>query len=749
MSIVDMTPGRVRAVVAALRTEVTDMRTDFTQLTDAERKSQDAAMLLGVRRPLTEFLDETAKLATVVETYHDLMVNADRYHPTDLAQRRAAFELLLGGLAAGLGDGVGAAGTAAEMIAYGNALRAEAQTGAETVFGWMESTGSEGYSRDEFAALADDPSVPDHVRLAIEAIITEPVMMGNLARAGWIAGSSDGVTTESIGLLVATQEASRGLGDRANFDALDSANNGEFDDRISWDDLHHILDDDDAHPEVRALAELFEDNPLVFKMLDPGTEASRAGDFSLAAFDFDGRISFGDVVATAVNTQAFEGRSADARDFVMGLPSTNDHRDGSGNYLPIQWFSDSGVRNLAQSALLATPLLSEQVGVVERLPESPGGIRNLAITEYYRRIGGELNEILNPDGAGGVLPLDAQGSTGTSWFMQGTFASAGIRPVLVDNAGYGPFTAGWAARQEMADGNQLLFGSLASPAAAFIEAFPPGTEPTETDIARFFNGERADGTPLFADGDRQMRDSFALLLEAATDPHPVTRQQTTFQSSLLLGVHEQALVDPFVDRAIDQGREDGYRWLGDIGNPSDSIATGQIDPALGEYQFDADKPLPSRRSHPDHVIGQDLTTTLNPTGVTTVDIGGVTYDLTGSGDGDIDLEGLAGWAEVPDHWEVDAHEIDPAQWHDEHGQVPAGPGDDPKLETVPGSSTGVPLPGNDDLPGAAVTDWKDYEDRMWTITNSFQQTHTLPSMNETLPGLGFDEADLSFLPEPG
>jgi len=121
----------------------------------------------------------------------------------------------------------------------------------------------------------------------------------------------------------------------------------------------------------------------------------------------------------------------------------------------------------------------------------------------------------------------------------------------------------------------------------------------------------------------------------------------------------------------------------------------------------------------------------------------------GSGNGDTDLTALARWDAVPEHWEVGSKEIDPAAWHDEHGQVPAGPGDDPKLETVPGSTTGVPLPGNDNLPGAAVDNWTDYPDRMWTIINSFQQTHALPPMSTTLPGHGFDEADLSFLPEGG
>lgn len=748
---VDMDTRRVADVASVLRTEVGDLQRAFPLLTDAERLSQDVAMMTGVRTPLTEFLNETARLAEIVETYHDLTVDADRLHPTDLARRRELLAGLLGRLAAGLGDGVGAAGTAAEMRAFGNAMRAAAETSAETVLDWMQSSGRDGFSLDEFAALATDAGVPAHVREAIATLTADPVLTANLDRAAWLTGTSGSVSTAALALFVATQQASRGLGDRGTFEAFDRAKTGDADDRISWDDVHLLADDRSADPAVRALAELLEANPAIFEMLDTGTRASGAERMDpYWAFDFDGRISFGDVVATAVNTQAFEGRAGEARDFVMGLPSTNDYRDATGNILSIRWFSDSGVRSLASSALAATPTLSEQVGVVGRLPESPGGVRNLAITEYYRRIGHDIDLILNPDGGGGALPLDAQGSTGANWFMPGAFASSEVRPVLVDDNGFGPVTAGWAARQSMADGNQLLFDALAPAAAAFVEAFPQGTEPSRRDVELFFDESwRADGQRLFVNGDRQLRDGFALLLDAMTDPDPVTRQRTTFQSTLLIGVHEQALVDPFVDRAIDQGWDDGFRVLGDLFDSDESIATGQIDPDLGDYRFDADRPLPVRGGHPDHVRGQDLTTTLNPTNVDAVSIGGLTYDLSGGGARDVDLVDLQGWDDPPDDWDLDAQVIDPADWHDEHGSFrESTPGQRRRSPEIPDSSTGVPLPGNDGLPGAAVDDWKDYGDRMWTITNGFHQTHTLPSVADTLPGNGFDEADLSFLPEP-
>ncbi len=747
MSNIEMDTLRVEHVTSTLRAQVTGLTSAFTKLTDAERLSADPLLLQSVRTPLTEFLDEAARLADIIDEHHFLMANADTIHPTDYQQRLVALASQFGALAAGLGDGRGAAGTAAEMEAFGFARRADAETSAETVSAWMEEAGVDGFTVADFAALVGDKSVPQHVRDAVAALVADPVLMANLDRAGWHLGSNGHITPETVALLAATQEVSRGFGDTSTFDAFDGAKNGELDDRISMDDVLRVAADESADPEARALATMVLADPSIFDMLDTGTLSSGDPAYSILTLNGDGRISFGDVVATAVNTQAFEGRAVEARDFTMGLPSTNDFRDGTGNILQIKWFSDSGVRALAQEALTATPSLSEQVGVVERLPESPGGIRNLAITVYYRRIGADIDLILNPDGDGGVLPLDAEGSTGTNWFMQGAFASSAVRPVLVDNDGYSLVTAGWAARQSMADGNQLLFGSLAPAAAAFIEAFPPGSRPTQAEIEGFFRGgERANGRPLFEDGDRQLRDGFALMLDAAGDPNPVTRQQTTFRASLMIGVHEQALVDPFVDRALDQGWDDGFRVLGDVFDQDESIANGQIDPDLGGYAFDADKPLPVRHGHPDHVIGQDLTTTLNPTLVTTVTIGGVTYDLSGSGNGDVDLAGLAGWDDVPDVWDLDSKVIDPAVWHREHGSSAAPTGPRGRFETVPGSTTGVPLPGNDDLPGAAASDWKDYPDRMWTIVNSFQQTHTLPGMAGT-PGNGFSDADISFIPE--
>ena len=747
---IEMDVERVAYVGGVLRSQHAAMVAAETDLNAAERQSAEPELLVAVRRPLTEFLDETIRLADLLDATRELMLDADRLHPTDAANRRDDLNQLLASLVAALNDGEGAAGTLAEMLEFGDAELAAAESGAETVFAWMAEQGIEGYSFDDFTDLANDGDVPQPVRDAVTALTDEPVLMSNLVCAGWLTGATDGVSLESIELFVAAQRVARGLGDPRTFDHFDSAMNGEHDDRISWDDVHRVADDETAAPELRHLAELFEANPLVFRMLDNGTAVSGAETFNLLiGLGGDDRISFADVVATAVNTQAFEGRAEAARDFVMGLPSVNDSRDVTGNLLDIRWFSDAGVTSLAATALVATPTLSEQVEVVARLPESRGGIRNLIITEYYRRLGNGIDAMLNPDGSGGAVPLDAVGSSGSNWFMQGAFASANIRPVLVDNNGYGPVTAGWAARQSMADGNQLLFHSLAPAAAAFIETFPPGTELTESTITEFFDEhERSDGSPLFADGDRQLRDSFALLLDAMNDPDPVSRQQTTLMSSFLIGIHEQALVDPYVDRALDQGWDDGFRVLGDIFDPDESIANGQIDPQLGTYHFEADRPLPVRGGHPDHVRGYDLTTALNPTLITVVEVDGVHYGLGGDGSGDVDLEELRGWDDVPEHWEFSSQEIDPALWHEHHGDAPAGPGDDPKLETVPGSTTGIPLPGRDDLPGVAVDDWKNYDDRMWAIINSFQQTHTLPALVTTLPGHGFDEADLGFLPEP-
>ena len=67
-----------------------------------------------------------------------------------------------------------------------------------------------------------------------------------------------------------------------------------------------------------------------------------------------------------------------------------------------------------------------------------------------------------------------------------------------------------------------------------IESFPAGTELTREAIDKYFaTSLRTDGRPLFVDGDRQLRDGFALMLDAMTDPDPATPQQTTLQSNFL------------------------------------------------------------------------------------------------------------------------------------------------------------------------------------------------------------------------
>ena len=220
---IEMDIERVAYVGGVLRAEHADMANAESELIEAERRSAEPELLVAIRSPLYEFLDETLLLADLLDATRELMLSHDRFDFAGAVDQQADVNAALAALVGALNDGEGATGSLAEMFAYGDAELAAAETGAETVLAWMVDEDADGFSFDDFADLVDDDDVPQEVRDAIAAITGEPVIMQNLVRASWLTGSTDGVSTESIELLVATQRVSRDLGRRATFDQFDSA----------------------------------------------------------------------------------------------------------------------------------------------------------------------------------------------------------------------------------------------------------------------------------------------------------------------------------------------------------------------------------------------------------------------------------------------------------------------------------------------------------------------------------------------
>lgn len=453
----------------------------------------------------------------------------------------------------------------------------------------------------------------------------------------------------------------------------------------------------------------------------------------------DGTVSQLDVWAAATNLQAFSGDPEGARAMVETLPNAAFLPYGEESPLPIESFSDDGVATLASTALAAAPTLTDQAVVVAFLPESTGGVRNAIITTYYSVIADESRAWLNPD-ATDPDDLSAPGHTGVTWFDMAAWASDAVASGINGDAAAFGIHAEMGMRQALADGNQAIFTEMAIRQAMLMDAFPPGVAVTPEAVEAFFNEAQfpiqIDGRPvrLFEDGDAQVRDGLLRWLAARDAVDPLTRQQLTFEGNVSVLMHDQAIADPYAERAVQPAGSDPIDILGD---PFHELgASWMIDPQVGDYHYDLTSNIPvatdEQRDH-NLVVGSDLTTDLNPAAAPATELFA-----------DASLAPITGWEEVAQQ-NADGEAIgttfpvDPLEWWQEYGG--GGPTNGLPLPTgnqVPSSAEVV---YDDTISGTDVGHFTDYADRMWNYVNMFQQVHTNQSVidDSPAPAAGDDE----------
>jgi len=75
-------------------------------------------------------------------------------------------------------------------------------------------------------------------------------------------------------MTIAEFQAYQGIIDRETFDAIDNAQAGDLDGKISIEDLNHVINDPNADPEVVAAAQAFLNSPDLMARLDTGRDFS-------------------------------------------------------------------------------------------------------------------------------------------------------------------------------------------------------------------------------------------------------------------------------------------------------------------------------------------------------------------------------------------------------------------------------------------------------------------------------------------
>ena len=175
-----------------------------------------------------------------------------------------------------------------------------------------------------------------------------------------------------------------------------------------------------------------------------------------------------------------------------------------------------------------------------------------------------------------------------------------------------------------------------------------------------------------------------------------------FQGNVSVATHEQAGAQPYLEevgRLVPDGLEPRY-----------------IDLKIGKNPFSVDQSIPSLAEPPNLVAPMKILD-LDPAKRSLADYStpgaGFTLDPAAAGPGLVHLEPLSG---------VEGFPTSMADWHAEGGPLfRPGIGGEP-----------VAVPTDPDTPaGSGARSWANPNERMWTITKIFEQTHTDASLWNT------------------
>lgn len=562
-------------------------------------------------------------------------------------------------------------------------------------------------SREDLEAVASDPSMPDHLRAAAQHLLDNEDLFANIDTIdvpGQHITDGDGkISLEGLQLFIEMRDHLEVIA--LDFDTVDVAadDGGSPDGFVSFEDLQAVAGDRSLPAELRAAARWLIDHPDQLGKL--GNYAKEAEDRQWYGYDSSAgygtqewtTFRFEDLVARVIDDQGFSSDPAAAAEFVLTLPVVDIGDVG----FPIQLVGDDGVRSLANAALThAAGSLVDQQAIIAHLPESTGAVRNQLITAFYDQMAQEMDALLAGPLAG--MP-HAEGHPGANWMLAAPWASEGVRAAIANEIRvFGIIGMPSSASQAAADGNQWIFSDIGARYAAFLELYRGTAPPGPNALEAFFRTS-------FDDGDAHIRTGFAAYVAALEEPDPVRRQELLFQGNALIALHEQAGVQP---------------WLERVSVGPDRIAVRYIDLQFGDRTIHVDQDLPFHATTNNHVEAADLLD---------LDIDGLDpsdfavpgrYEYVGEhshpgAEGAIVLPEIAG----VESWAEDFPTSITEWWEDGSG------GRDP-----------------DGLDGTGATTWTNPAERMWMILKLFEQTHTDPAMWDTHDiSAGFDDGRFDWL----
>ena len=450
-----------------------------------------------------------------------------------------------------------------------------------------------------------------------------------------------------------------------------------------------------------------------------------------------GDRAWNDDDVAAFEEMAFVDFPEQALVYVMQLGGVQDDLNGQSQGIPITVISDAALMAMANSALSAATTWTERVEVVGRLPETTSGLRNRLITVHYAEMADAMNRLLNPPGrVDDPGDPSSLGHTGANWAHFGASASHGVGPVI-DGSIDMPFgfpEPSMATRQQTADGNQWIFGTIAPAYASVLDGLDPGDRVTKDFALRNLSRRRTDyGRDLFVDGTEELRDGMAFYLAAIDEDDPLLRQSKVFTGSTLLGSFEQGGINSYLQDIWEVSRSDDgvVAWLAEpfvavFGGGEQAIATSLASVKLGldGEEFELTKNI-ADRDDPNNLVDDLSFDMLDPTSDRTqvITFDGFTVGRNAA-DADIVLQDMHGVGDRPEASGLPDFPLSPAVW-EEHGGN--------EWLATPGLVQYESQSGRDgDITGTGAIDWSEPESRMWFIANWFRELHSSPDLFESI-----------------
>lgn len=256
------------------------------------------------------------------------------------------------------------------------------------------------------------------------------------------------------------------------------------------------------------------------------------GDFPSFELSTGTTMNADELLQSAINRHVYANDPEGARTFILNMPNAAHYQ----TTVSIQKVNDTALAVLHSTAKRGVPIndLRTLGLLLEYLPESNGGYRNLEMSRFYAQLGLEVKRLVNA----GIIDQNDPMFSGASWLLFGAGAVFSVGTTIRGEDKSYNFTVMDVLQESFADGNQRIFSNVVPYFVDFLEIFGDG-QVTEDRVIKMLS--------QFGDGQKELRLAFAALIGVLNSDDPIERRELQFVSNICIGLHEQTIINDLLD----------------------------------------------------------------------------------------------------------------------------------------------------------------------------------------------------------